>query len=109
MSNVVLLLQAIVKVEAIEAFKNEVISTASEATKELFCVSINLCQDPDQPSHFTLYEVWGDKEYLLSDAHRQSPHILAFFKNTESMLAQPFQYSILNSIHELKGTDLARQ
>jgi quinol monooxygenase YgiN/ketosteroid isomerase-like protein len=107
--NVVLLVQAIVKEDAIASFRNEVLSTAEAALKEPFCISIDLSQDPNQPSHFTLYEVWASKDYLLSEAHQKAPHILSFFKNTESMLAQPFQHSILDVVSKQQGTDKDRQ
>lgn len=109
MSNVVLPLQAVVKADAIESFLNDSMATASEGIKELHYVSINLCQNPDQTNQFTLYETWANNEYLLSDAHRKSPRILAFFKNTQNMLFQPFQYSILDSLHELKAADFVRR
>jgi quinol monooxygenase YgiN/ketosteroid isomerase-like protein len=98
--NVVLLIQAFVKEDAIESFRNEALRTAAAAIKEPFCVSIDLYQNSSQPNHFTLHEVWESKDYILSDEHQKSPHILSFFKNTENMLTSPFQYDILNIASE---------
>lgn len=103
MSNVVLLIQAVVRKEAIASFIEVVASTIVEATKEPFCISINFYQDSENPSFFTIHEVWESKEYLLSDDHKKTPHVISFFENTEEMLAQSLQYSVLNIISETKG------
>ncbi len=102
-NKVALHIHVVVQPEFIEAFKKAANETAEEALKEDACILINSYHNPDNPGEFILYEEWADKDYLLSDTHQKSEHIVNFFSVTEPMIKEPFTYGIYDVLSESKG------
>lgn len=58
-------------------------ATAS-ARDEPGCRQFDVCQDPDNPNHIFLYELYDDRAAF--DAHLAAPHFTAFDKATSGMI-----------------------
>ncbi|MEM9508199.1 MAG: putative quinol monooxygenase [Cyanobacteria bacterium P01_E01_bin.35] len=100
---VILLVQLQAKADQVEQLKKETLSVIPQVLKEWACVSIKLHQNPDDLTQLMLYETWADRDFLLSDEHKNSPYMTAYFQNIESLLAEPAQWTIWESIGVQKG------
>ncbi|MDJ0569689.1 MAG: antibiotic biosynthesis monooxygenase [Pleurocapsa sp. MO_192.B19] len=100
---VILLVQLQAEVDKVEQLKQETLAVIPQVLKEWACVSIKLHQNPNDLTQLMLYETWADKDFLLSDEHKNSPYMTAYFHNIESLLAEPAQWTIWESISTQKG------
>ena len=100
---VILLVQLQAKADKVEQLKQETLNVIPQVLKEWACVSIKLHQAPDDLTQLMLYETWADKDFLLSDEHTKSPYMTAYFQNIESLLGEPAQWTIWESISAQKG------
>ena len=87
MSEVAVLIRLHAKPEHTEAFREHTRELVRATLTEAPCTSIQMLQKDEKPAQFLLLETWADKDYYLSDAHQQSPHMQAYFEATQSMLA----------------------
>ncbi|MEL6579632.1 MAG: antibiotic biosynthesis monooxygenase [Cyanobacteria bacterium J06621_12] len=100
---VILLVQLQAKADKVEQLKQETLNVIPQVLEEWACVSIKLHQNPEDLSQLMLYETWADKDFLLSDEHRESHYMTAYFQNIESLLAEPAQWTIWESISVQKS------
>lgn len=63
---------------------------------EAGCEQYELHADTDNPDRFVFVERWTSMAAL--EAHRQSPHLLAFREQAPSLLANPAHVQILTSL-----------
>lgn len=62
------------KPDQVEAFKREIIAHATRCLeREPGCLQFDVVQDPKNPAHFAVYEIYKDEAAV--DAHRSSPHM----------------------------------
>ena len=97
---VALNITATIKPEFVNDFKVIAQQTSAKALKEPYAISIQMYQDPEKPENFLIFEEWGNRTYLMSDAHQKSDHILNFFQVASPMLQKPFDYAIYDLITE---------
>ena len=57
---------------------------AASASDEAGCRQFDVCQDPEQPGHVFLYEVYDDRAAF--DAHLSTPHFKSFDAATAGMI-----------------------
>jgi (4S)-4-hydroxy-5-phosphonooxypentane-2,3-dione isomerase len=75
----VMLVKLQVKPELVNDFKAAILKNAElSVERDPGCVRFDVLQQPDDPTHWLLYEVY-DKEQAWVD-HRQAPHFLAFME-----------------------------
>jgi quinol monooxygenase YgiN len=86
LSETAVLIRLHVKPEYTDAFREHTLKLVRAARAEPGCRSIQMLQKQEEPAQFVLLEAWADKDYYLSDVHQQSPHMLAYFEATKSML-----------------------
>ena len=97
---VVLLVQLQAKADKVEQLKQETLTVIPQVLKEWACVNIKFHQNSDDTTKLMLYETWADKDFLLSDEHKKSPYLTAYFQNIEPLLAKPAQWTIWENIGE---------
>jgi len=56
---------------------------ATSLAHEPDCITFDICQDPNDPGAFTLYEVYSDAAAF--DAHLASPHMARFAAQAEPL------------------------
>ncbi len=62
------------KPDQIDAFKREIIAHATRCIeREPGCLQFDVVQDPKNPAHFAVYEVYKDQAAV--DAHRATPYM----------------------------------
>ena len=62
------------KADQIDAFKAAIVRHAGwTLEREPGCLQFDVVQDPKNPAHFAVYEIYVDQAAI--DAHRASPHM----------------------------------
>jgi len=79
--------------------KQELTALIASVVSEPACISINLHQDPDDPTRFMLYENWADKDFYIGE-HLQTPHIQNFIQRAEGFLVAPPEISFWELLNE---------
>lgn len=64
--------------------------------REPGCIRYDLHESLDDPALFVFYENWTSKAAL--DAHLATPHVQAFLKRTDELLAEPPEISLYRMI-----------
>lgn len=65
-----------IKPEKVEAYKVATLENARETLKEPGVIRFDVLQDKEDPSHFSLFEVYRDK--AAQESHLMTPHFLAW-------------------------------
>jgi len=78
-----------VKPEFIEEFKAETLANAQGTVNEPNNYRFDVLQQSDDPTKFTLYEVYTDESAL--DAHRQTAHYARWKSVVEPWMTEPRQ------------------
>lgn len=84
------------KEDKIDQAKAALSALLEPTQQEEGCISYDLHQDHQNPSHFFLYENWQDKSLL--DAHLQSPHLQAFLARQDELFAEPLQLTLAGKV-----------
>ena len=100
---VILLVQLQAKTDKVEQLKQETLAVIPKVLTEWACINIKLHQNPENITQLMLYETWADKNFLLSDEHKNSPYLTAYFQNIEPLLAKPAQWTIWENVSEQNG------
>jgi quinol monooxygenase YgiN len=83
----ILIVQARVKPEFIDAFKQATTINASNSAKEPGVVRFDFLQQLDDPSRFALYEVYRDPS--AATQHKETAHYLAWAETVSHMFQEP--------------------
>ena len=83
----ILLVQARVKPEFIDAFKQATAINAGNSAKEPGVARFDFLQQQDDPSRFVLYEVYRDSSAPAQ--HKQTAHYLAWAETVSHMFQEP--------------------
>jgi quinol monooxygenase YgiN len=73
--------------EHLEAFKQATVVNASNSRKEPGVVRFDFLQNTDDPTRFSLYEVYRDRAAV--DAHKQTAHYNVWAEKVVPWLAEP--------------------
>ena len=93
----ILHVQAHVKTERIEAFKQAAIENASNSVKEPGVARFDVIQQEDDPARFMLLEVYHDASGHAS--HRETAHYHAWVEAVTHMFAEPRTRAIYQNIY----------
>ena len=75
-----------VKPDCVDAFIAAAKADAeSSVANEKGCHQFDVNVDPENPTHFTFYEVYDDQAAI--DAHRAAPHFKTFFDAIQDLIA----------------------
>jgi len=75
------------KPDKIDAFKEAIVAHATRCLQlEPGCLQFDVVQDPKNPSHFAVYEVYTDQAAI--DAHRASAHMAITAKVLPDLVAK---------------------
>lgn len=83
----VVLVNVHVKPESIEAFREATIENARNSNKEPGIARFDVIQQNDDPTHFTLIEVYRTSEAPAK--HKDTPHYQKWAKTVVDMMAEP--------------------
>lgn len=89
-----------IKPEFVEKYIEETLANVRETLKEPEIMRFELYQDQDDPTHFSLFEIYGDTE--ARESHLQTPH---FLKWKEMYLGEPQIYQRRGEGHTWKLID----
>ena len=92
----ILIVQARIKAEFIEAFKEATIVNAQNSSKEPGVARFDFMQQKEDPSRFVLYEVYRDEQAPVK--HKESAHYNAWFAKVEHMFAEPRTRAFYSSV-----------
>ncbi len=76
-----------VKPEFIEEFKKATTENARSSVKEPGIARFDFMQQADDPTRFTLVEVYRNQEATVS--HKETAHYLAWREKAEPLMAEP--------------------
>lgn len=76
-----------VKPETVEAFLRATTSNHENSVREPGNLRFDVLQDPQQPTHFVLYEAYQDEQ--AAKAHKQTEHYLHWRDSVADMMARP--------------------
>ncbi len=85
----ILLVHIHVKPEALEAFQRATLDNAQNSVQEPGVVRFDFLQQAEDPSRFTLVEVYRTPEDHAR--HRETAHYLRWRSTVEEMMAEPRQ------------------
>jgi quinol monooxygenase YgiN len=86
-----------VKPDCIEAFKEATIENARQSVQEPGVARFDVVQQPDEPAHFVLVEVYRDAE--APSRHKETTHYLAWRDAVAGMMAEPRRSVKVNSVY----------
>lgn len=92
----ILLVYATVKPEHVDAFIAATRENAGNSRKEPGVVRFDFLQQADDPTKFTLIEVYRAPEGLA--AHREAPHYKAWAEKVPDMLVEPRSRTVYRNI-----------
>ena len=76
-----------VKTDCVDAFIDAAKADAeSSVANEPGCRQFDVNVDPENPTHFTFYEVYDDQDAI--DAHRATPHFKTFFNTIQDLIEE---------------------
>jgi (4S)-4-hydroxy-5-phosphonooxypentane-2,3-dione isomerase len=76
-----------VKREFVEQFKSAILDNATNTRKEPGNIRFDVIQQEDDPTRFTLYEIYKDQAGFV--AHQQTPHYIRWKTAVADWMAQP--------------------
>jgi quinol monooxygenase YgiN len=85
----IVLVSVHVKPDCVEAFKTAILVNARASIQEPGVVRFDVLQQAEDPTRFTLYEVYHSAEDQLK--HRDSAHYLRWRDAVTDMMAEPRQ------------------
>lgn len=88
----------IAKSDRIADVRRELEKLVAATRKESGCINYDLHVDLNDPRRFVFYENWTSKEAL--DAHAASPHMKAWGKVREPMLAGPVKVELFTMLSQ---------
>jgi quinol monooxygenase YgiN len=83
----VVMVQARVKTDCVEAFKQASLDNASHSVQEPGCVRFDVVQQNDDPTRFLLHEVYRDES--AAAAHKLTGHYARWRDAVAPMMAEP--------------------
>ncbi len=92
----ILLVYCTVKPDQIDAFIAATIENASNSRKEPGVVRFDVIQQKDDPTKFSLIEIYRTPEGHA--AHRETAHYLAWADRVPEMLAEPRSRNIYSNV-----------
>lgn len=76
-----------VKADCVDAFIDAAKADAeSSVANEPGCRQFDVNVDPENPTHFTFYEVYDDQDAI--DTHRATPHFKTFFNTIQDLIEE---------------------
>ena len=76
-----------VKPDCVDAFIAAARADAElSVANETGCHQFDVCVNPEDPTHFTFYEVYDDQDAI--DAHRASPHFNEFANAIQDLIEE---------------------
>ena len=79
-----------------EQVRHECLALVAPSRADEGCIDYELYQSTDDPTVFVFFENWLSREDV--DKHLETPHSLAFDRNTEGMLDGPEEIVFLKKI-----------
>lgn len=92
----ILLVQCSVKADRIDDFIAVTKENARGSRREPGVVRFDVVQDLDDPTHFTLIEIYHNADGLA--AHREAPHYKVWVEKATDLLAAPRTRAIYRNI-----------
>jgi quinol monooxygenase YgiN len=92
----ILIVQARVKPEFIDAFKQATAINADSSAREPGVARFDFLQQRDDPSRFVLYEAYRDSDAPAK--HKQTAHYLAWAEQTAPMFQEPRTRAVYTNI-----------
>lgn len=86
-----------VKPEHVEAFREACVENSRGSLREPDCLRFDVLQQQDDPTRFSLYEVYRGAEGFA--AHKQTPHYAAWAEKAAAMQAAPRASAKYAKIH----------
>ncbi len=86
-----------VKPEYLQAFKSATIENASHSLQEAGIVRFDFLQQSDDPTRFTLVEVYRSPEDPAK--HKETAHYQKWAQTVQDMLAEPRSRTIYHNIY----------
>lgn len=84
---IVTIVEIYVKKEHINEFITAILDNRQNSVKEKGNLRFDVLQSLDDPSRFTLYEAYENKEAVK--AHKNTPHYLKWRENVEEFMLSP--------------------
>jgi quinol monooxygenase YgiN len=72
-----------------EKTRSELRKLLTPTRREAGCLNYDMHQSTEDPALFVFHENWTSEEHLAT--HLESPHIRAWFVQTEELLAEPVE------------------
>jgi len=92
----ILIVQARVKAEFIDAFKQATAINAESSAKEPGVARFDFLQQQDDPSRFVLYEVYRDASAPAK--HKQTAHYIAWAETVSHMFQEPRTRALFTNV-----------
>jgi quinol monooxygenase YgiN len=92
----ILIVQALVRPEFIEAFKQATAINAENSAKEPGVARFDFLQQQDDPSRFVLYEVYRDANAPAE--HKRTAHYIAWAEKVSPMFQEPRTRALFTNI-----------
>ncbi len=92
----ILIVQARVKAEFIDAFKQATAINASNSAKEPGVARFDFLQQQDDPAKFVLYEVYRDA--AAPAKHKQTAHYNAWVEKVSHMFEEPRTRAVYTNV-----------
>ncbi|MEZ4667783.1 MAG: antibiotic biosynthesis monooxygenase [Anaerolineae bacterium] len=86
---IVMLVHIHVKADNIDEFVAATKENAQNSVKEPGVIRFDVIQQSDDPTHFTLIEVFKDQD--AQQSHRETPHYFKWRDTVTDMMAEPRQ------------------
>jgi len=93
------LISLVVKPDALAAFISASQVALAHALREMGVVRFDMLQQTDNPTHFTVLEIYADAE--AREAHLRSSHFLSWRQEVMPLLAEPLQSLPVNLVPPL--------
>ncbi len=97
------LISLVVQPDALAAFISASQVALAHSLREMGVVRFDMLQEADNPTHFTVLEIYADAE--AREVHLQSSHFLSWRQQVMPLLAKPLQSLAVNLVaplpHEL--------
>jgi len=93
----IIVVQARVKPECVEAFKHASLENATHSVQEPGCARFDVIQQQDDPTRFVLYEAYRDANGHA--AHRETAHYAKWRDAVNPMMAETRTTTRGNALH----------
>ena len=91
------IVQVHVKPECVDAFIEATVANAKGSNQEPLIARFDFLQQHDDPTHFTLIEVFRSDDG--PDAHRETEHYRIWKKTVADMMAEPRQATQCHNVY----------